>query len=89
VRYRYDVERQKRYKTVELIVDEVDWKPKLRRPKANEIIAVWTDWNEKALQQRIRQAGGKWDSKNAVWRLRYDQVRALGLEKRIRRPRSI
>lgn len=27
VRYRYDAERKKRFKTVELIVDEIDWEP--------------------------------------------------------------
>jgi hypothetical protein len=28
VRYRYDGERRKRYKTVELIIEESDWEPK-------------------------------------------------------------
>jgi len=27
VRYRYDAERKRRYKTVELIIDEVNWQP--------------------------------------------------------------
>ena len=30
VRYRYDKLRQKRYKTVELIIDEQDWVPGVR-----------------------------------------------------------
>lgn len=32
VRYRYDTELHKRYKTVELIIDETDWTPKPIRP---------------------------------------------------------
>jgi hypothetical protein len=32
VRYRYDEAKQKRYKTVELIVDEQDWTPDLEFP---------------------------------------------------------
>ena len=32
VRYRYDSAKQKRYKTVELIVDEQDWTPDLDFP---------------------------------------------------------
>jgi hypothetical protein len=32
VRYRYDEVKQKRYKTVELIVDEQDWTPDLEFP---------------------------------------------------------
>jgi hypothetical protein len=31
VRYRYDLQRQKRVKTVEIIVDETDWKPDPQR----------------------------------------------------------
>lgn len=33
VRYRYDVERRKRYKTVELIVDETPWSPRIKPPR--------------------------------------------------------
>ncbi len=30
VRYRYDAERQRRYKTVELVVEESPWSPRIR-----------------------------------------------------------
>jgi hypothetical protein len=30
VRYRYDADRQRRYKTIELIVEESPWLPRLR-----------------------------------------------------------
>lgn len=80
VRYRYDVERKKRYKTVELIVEAIDWQPS---PKSDAIMYVRTAAHETDLHQRIRQAGGKWDSKRAVWKLRFDQVRKLRLKDRV------
>jgi hypothetical protein len=30
VRYRYDVDRQRRYKTVELVVEESPWSPRIK-----------------------------------------------------------
>jgi len=36
VRYRYDAQTKKRYKTVEIIVDEVAWTP--RAPKASGLV---------------------------------------------------
>ncbi len=87
VRYRYDVQRQKRYKTVELIVDEIDWKPST--PEPQEIVVLRTEWNETELHQRIRQAGGKWDGKQALWRIRFELAQQLGLEKRVIRLKSL
>jgi hypothetical protein len=40
VRYRYDAQRKKRFKTVELIVAERDWKPPLPRFAAEAIVGV-------------------------------------------------
>ena len=55
VRYRYDPRRGKRYKTVELIVDEAVWKP-LRSP--SELVWVWVAYEEHALRERVKGAGG-------------------------------
>ena len=35
------------------------------------------------MQQRVKDAGGKWNPKEAVWELPYGQVVALGLTARI------
>ena len=80
VRYRYDDEKRKRYKTGELIVDESPWDPKL---KGDEMVGVRVELGEVNLQARVRQAGGVWDRLRKVWRLRYNQVVALGLEERV------
>jgi hypothetical protein len=76
VRYRYDDEKRKRYKTVELIVDEAPWNPKF---KGNELVGVRVELGEAHLRMRVKQAGGVWDGSRKVWRLRYNQGVGLGL----------
>lgn len=78
VRYRYDVQRRRRVKTVELIVDEKPWTP---RPTDEVWIQVGVD--ERGLQQQIRQMGGTWDAGRRRWRLTFSAVQALHLEDRM------
>ena len=80
IRYRYDPIRKKRYKTVELIVETVDWSP----PTASDaIVALRVAIHERDVQQTIRAAGGVWNRAKQVWGLRYDQVVGLGLTERV------
>lgn len=80
VRYRYDEARQRRYKTVELIIEETAWTP-TRKPQ--EIVALRIQRNELELRQQVKQAGGIWHAAEQVWKLRYEKVRECGLEARI------
>ncbi len=80
VRYRYDEEQQRRYKTVELIVDEVEWKPRLR---ADTVVHLQVAWGEISIGSKIKQAGGQWNRAGQYWELRYDLAVKLGLESRI------
>lgn len=82
VRYRYDAEQsRKRFKTVELIVEESPWSPPPIKP--DKLVGVRVELNETELQRKVKLAGGKWFSQHKVWQLRYDQAVALGLEARI------
>ena len=83
VRYRYDTQRKKRFKTVELIVAERDWEPPAPRFTAETIVGVRIGFAEVDLRERVKQAGGKWNRSRKVWELRYDQVVALTLDARI------
>src|SRR5213594_817513 len=83
VRYRYDTQRKKRFKTVELIVVERDWEPPAPRFTADTIVGVRIGFAEVDIRERVKQAGGKWNRSRKVWELRYDQVVALTLEARI------
>jgi hypothetical protein len=81
VRYRVDVERRKRYRTVELIVAEWDWKPE--RPMENELVAIRVGLDEVAVRRQVKAERGIWHQGKKVWILPYGRVAALGLEERI------
>jgi hypothetical protein len=55
VRYRYDEERFRRYKTVELIEEETVWAPDL-----DKVVAVRVEWGEVELARQVKTAGGVW-----------------------------
>ncbi|MBN1457536.1 MAG: hypothetical protein JW912_06775 [Sedimentisphaerales bacterium] len=83
VRYRYDADRKRRVKTVELIEEEVPWLPSHGRLSRKSNVPIRVTVREIALQRRVRQAGGKWDAHQKVWHLPYEDVVELGLEERI------
>ena len=89
---RYDEERKKRFKTVELIIDEVDWPPK-KRPDHDEpekkpgsddrILGIRIGLEDQYLQYKVRKAGGVWDRKRRLWVIRAREVRKLDLWDRV------
>jgi hypothetical protein len=83
VRYRYDAARQRRLKTVELIVEEVPWHPEGTARKGAEMVGVHVEFREVSLQQQVKRAGGRWNPARRVWELRRDQALKLGLKERI------
>jgi hypothetical protein len=89
VRYRYDPQRKKRFKTVELIVEERDWEPSAPRIKVETVVGIRVNRLEIDLRQQVKRAGGKWNPQRQVWELRHDQVVALGLEARMVGGKSI
>jgi hypothetical protein len=87
VRYRYDERMKRRWKTVELIVSETVWEPKAPRPGTK--VKVRVRYDEDGLRRKIKAAGGKWDGKAQIWKMRYDKAIALGLRLRIVEKKSI
>ena len=83
VRYRYDAQQKKRFKTVELIVAERAWEPPPPRFAADAMVGVRVGFTEVELRDQVKQAGGKWNRSSKVWEMRYDHVVALKLEARI------
>jgi hypothetical protein len=83
VRYRYDAQRKKRLKTVELVVAERDWQPPRPRFPDDRIVELQIAFADVAVRKRVKQAGGTWNPERKVWRLRYDRVVALDLNSRI------
>ena len=95
VRYRYDYFHKKKYKTVELIINEDDWSPPPLHPDATHVKQVEQDfsrehkvkvrisWDEKELQQIAKNHGGLWSPKEKVWLIDADAVQRAGLKHRI------
>jgi hypothetical protein len=83
VRYRYDDKRQKRIKTVELIVDEEDWTAPNPSPKKEDLVHIALTVQEVPLRQQVKQCGGRWNPQRGLWEVRYQHVLALGLQARI------
>jgi replicative superfamily II helicase len=102
VRYRYDAKARKRYKTVELIVDEQEWEPAEtvdkevgevveepdRKPAeaVEELVALRVGVHETVVQKQLRAAGARWLRARRVWVLPASQALALGLGDRIVAP---
>jgi hypothetical protein len=85
VRYRYDKARQKRLKTVELIVDEQDWIPGVTIPR-DKVVALRIGYGENELREKVKGEGGYWNPEKKHWNLSYHKVLQLGLERRILDP---
>jgi hypothetical protein len=83
VRYRYDAQRQKRFKTVELIVEEEAWTAPLPSLKNEDLVHIALTVQEFALRQQVKQCGGQWNPWRGLWEVRYEHVLALGLQSRI------
>lgn len=83
VRYRYDEVLERRFKTIELIVEEIVWKPKVKPFQADALVDVRVEWGEKELASRVKRAGGRWNRRKRAWEIRYDRAVELGLEERV------
>jgi hypothetical protein len=83
VRYRYDSERQKKIKTVELVIEESNWRKNVRRIPANKMVYVRVAYGEVRVGRLVKAAGGRWNRNKKLWELPYREVQALGLEERI------
>jgi hypothetical protein len=79
VRYRIDKQQQKRYTTIELVVDE---KPYISQ-KPTVIVWVKIMYSETELRQQVRAIGARWVSDSKVWEMDFEGAKKLGLKKRI------
>lgn len=80
VRYRYDAGVRRRYKTIELIVDERRWLPRHLR---DILVGIRLAFNERDMRLHILRCGGQWDPAHQCWELRLEDADHLGLIDRI------
>jgi hypothetical protein len=88
VRYRYDKTRHKRYKTVDLIIDEKNRIPETLSP-ATRRVYFKIGYGETELRELVKRAGGYWNSGKEAWHLEYLTVIQLGLERQIIDPDTL
>jgi len=83
VRYRYDEQYKKRFKTRELIVEEWAWIPPPPQQAQARLVLVRVALPAIAIRRQVKGAGGIWKPAKQAWEVRYDHAVALGLAKRI------
>ena len=62
-----------------ILVAQHDRQPPRPRLAHDQIVGLRVAFGDVAVRDRVKQAGGTWNSQRRVWQLRYDCVAALGL----------
>ena len=85
VRYLYDETRNRRLKTVELVIEEVPWRGCARKPRRNDhdFVGVRVAWDEADLRIAVKKAGGIWRPRQKLWEMPWNAVRTLGIGHRV------
>lgn len=83
VRYRYDRVRRRRFKTVELVIDDVEWAARGVAKRRARFVLLRTAPHEKSLEDLLRIAGARWNTDTRVWEIHFDHAKELGLGHRI------
>ncbi len=78
VRYRYEPQSGRTFKTVEIVVDE-----RLFSLSPTTVVFVRVAWAEHGLRARLRRAGVWWEPRKKLWRMQYAKAVALGVADRI------
>jgi hypothetical protein len=82
VRYRLDESGERRYTTVEILVDERATKKKTPAETDRKVF-LRTGSGEKDIRRKIMEAGGKWNPEESLWMITYNKAKALNLLSRI------
>lgn len=83
VRYRLNEDGDRRYTTVEILVDERAIKRKPAKAQLDRMVFLRVAAKEKDLQVQVRNAGGKWNHNELLWELLSSKAKALKLADRI------
>jgi len=83
VRYRYDLKKEIRLTTAEIVVDRKKWNINKTRVSPNKIMDIRIEYGERELVQQVKSLGGRWDRQQKVWKLPFRYVQILNLEDRI------
>ncbi len=74
VRYRYDERTGDNLTTAEIIVGRRPVDRRLRY-RDTDLVAIAVPYFEKALREKLKAAGGRWDPEERVWRVLFRSIR--------------
>jgi len=83
VRFRYDAKLRQRLKTVELIVERLEWTPPEPQYTADTLVPLRIDAADMPMRFQAKAAGGRWNPEKRLWFVKYDKIVATPLEKHI------
>ena len=83
VRFRYDENLRQRLKTIELIIERVDWEPPTPKYPPSRLVPLRIEGYELDLRSQVKASGGKWDPKRRLWFVKYGNIKGTPLEKHI------
>lgn len=83
VRFRYDEKSRQRLKTVELVVERVDWEPPVPQHAPGQLVPLRIAGYELELRSQVKSAGGIWNSEKQLWFVKYGKIAGTPLEKHI------
>jgi len=83
VRFRYDAKLKQRLKTIELIVERVDWEPPASPYTASSLVSLHIEGYELELRAQAKEAGGRWNPEKQLWFVKYGKIAGTSLEKHI------
>jgi hypothetical protein len=74
---------KQRLKTVELIIDRVDWEPPASPYTASSMVALQIEGYQMELRAQAKAAGGRWNPEKQLWLVKYGNIAGTSLEKHI------
>ena len=77
------MQRKRKLKTVELIVEELPWDKNAERIPGNKLVQIRISYGEIQVGRLVRAAGGRWNGSSKLWELPYKEAVALGLTERM------
>lgn len=88
IRFRYDVKNGKRLKTVELIIEAIDWTPPPPRYVSEDIVPLRISASDMRLRTMAKAAGGRWNPGMQLWFVKFGTIAGGPLENHIHVDRS-
>ena len=83
VRFKYDAESRQRLKTVELIVEKIEWAPPPSRYAVDTLVPLRIEVADMPLRLQAKAAGGRWNPEKKLWFVHYGKIAGTPLEKHI------